>query len=85
MTVSPASPNVADLETSRQRVNALRTRLADFFVNKADVIDLMTVCMVAQEPLLTGVPNRCAWSCCSAPPTKFPNSPNWAHCATALR
>lgn len=30
----------------------MRTRLADFFVNKADVIDLMTVCMVAQEPLL---------------------------------
>lgn len=42
----------ADLESTRRRINTVRTRLADFFVDKNEIIDLMTVCMAAQEPLL---------------------------------
>ncbi len=36
----------------RERINRFRTALAGFFVGKAAIIDLMTVCAVAQEPLL---------------------------------
>src|SRR3954469_11185763 len=36
----------------RDRINRFRTSLGRFFVAKQDVIDLMTVAAVAQEPLL---------------------------------
>ncbi|MCB9673967.1 MAG: AAA family ATPase [Alphaproteobacteria bacterium] len=36
----------------RDRINRFRTSLAAYFVGKAHIIDLMTVCAVAQEPLL---------------------------------
>src|SRR5204862_5487699 len=36
----------------RSRLNRLRTSLGRFFVDKQEIIDLMTVCAVAQEPLL---------------------------------
>ena len=36
----------------RERINRFRTSLAGYFVGKAAIIDLMTVCAVAQEPLL---------------------------------
>jgi MoxR-like ATPase len=39
-------------ETLRERINRFRTSLGRFFVDKQDVIDLMTVAAVAQEPLL---------------------------------
>jgi MoxR-like ATPase len=36
----------------RERINRFRTSLASWFVDKAHIVDLMTVCAVAQEPLL---------------------------------
>jgi MoxR-like ATPase len=42
----------SEVESLRRRVNQLRHHLAQYFVNKEDVIDLMTVCTLAQEPLL---------------------------------
>lgn len=36
----------------RERINRMRTALGRFFVAKQDLIDLMTVAAVAQEPLL---------------------------------
>jgi MoxR-like ATPase len=36
----------------RQRINRFREALGRFFVDKQGLIDLMTVCAVAQEPLL---------------------------------
>ena len=36
----------------RQRLNRFRTALGRFFVAKQPLIDLMTICAVAQEPLL---------------------------------
>jgi MoxR-like ATPase len=36
----------------RARLNAFRTNLASFFVGKDHILDLMTVCAIAQEPLL---------------------------------
>ena len=36
----------------RERINRFRTSLSRFFVGKNQVIDLMTLCAVAQEPLL---------------------------------
>jgi MoxR-like ATPase len=36
----------------RTRINRFRTSLGRFFVDKQEIIDLMTVCAVAQEPLL---------------------------------
>lgn len=41
-----------DVEAIRGRINNLRLRLGDYFVDKQEVIDLMCVCMLAQEPLL---------------------------------
>ena len=41
-----------EVEGIRARLNTLRERLARYFVNKQEVVDLMTVCTVAQEPLL---------------------------------
>ncbi|HBP18934.1 MAG TPA: AAA family ATPase [Planctomycetes bacterium] len=40
------------VEGIRERVNSLRTRLARYFVQKQELIDLMTICTIAQEPLL---------------------------------
>ena len=37
----------------RKRLNLLRTSLGRFFVQKQELIDLMVVAAVAQEPLLS--------------------------------
>ncbi len=43
--------------TLRERINRFREALAAYFVDRRHVIDLMTVCAVAKEPLLlVGVP-----------------------------
>ncbi|MDF1813698.1 MAG: AAA family ATPase [Verrucomicrobiales bacterium] len=42
----------AEMEGIRQRINLVRTRLSEFFVDKQEVINLMTICAAAQEPLL---------------------------------
>src|SRR5256884_7859024 len=42
----------AEADTLRERINRFRTSLGRFFVAKQEVIDLMTVAAVAQEPLL---------------------------------
>ena len=39
-------------EETRQRINRFRTALGRFFVRKQELIDLMAVAAVAQEPLL---------------------------------
>ncbi len=39
-------------QTLRERINRFREALGRFFVDKQKLIDLMTVCAVAQEPLL---------------------------------
>src|SRR5438874_11752658 len=48
--------SLADLqeeaETIRKRVNRFRESLGRFFVNKQEIIDLMCVAAIAQEPLL---------------------------------
>src|SRR5438876_8491490 len=41
-----------DADGLRKRLNAFRTSLGRFFVEKQDLIDLMVVAAVAQEPLL---------------------------------
>ena len=41
-----------EAEDFRRRINNFRTSLGRFFVNKQDLIDLMVVAAVAQEPLL---------------------------------
>src|SRR5918995_920749 len=42
----------AEADEVRKRINRFRTSLGRFFVNKQDLIDLMLVAAVAQEPLL---------------------------------
>lgn len=42
----------ADAELLRNKINRFRTALGRFFVAKQDIIDLMMVAAVAQEPLL---------------------------------
>src|ERR1700710_1133727 len=42
----------AEADDLRVRINRFRTSLGRFFVNKQDIIDLMCVAAVAQEPLL---------------------------------
>jgi MoxR-like ATPase len=42
----------AEAETLRQKINRFRQSLGRFFVGKQELIDLMTVAAVAQEPLL---------------------------------
>jgi MoxR-like ATPase len=42
----------AEAEDLRKKINRFRTSLGRFFVQKQDVIDLMVVAAVAQEPLL---------------------------------
>ncbi len=41
-----------EVESLRNRINTVRRTLAGYFVGKQDVIDLMCVAMLAQEPLL---------------------------------
>src|SRR5688500_17459208 len=54
--VNPEDLSLADLqaeaETIRKRINRFRESLGRFFVNKQEIIDLMCVAGVAQEPLL---------------------------------
>ena len=40
------------IDEIRDRINRARRTLATYFVNKAELIDLMTLCALAQEPLL---------------------------------
>ena len=42
----------AEAQMLRERLNRFRTALGRYFVEKQPLIDLMTVCAVAQEPLL---------------------------------
>ena len=42
----------AEAETLRTRINRFRESLGRFFVNKQEIIDLMVVAAIAQEPLL---------------------------------
>src|SRR5262245_20691342 len=42
----------AEAEELRRRINRFRTSLGRFFVQKQDIIDLMLVAAIAQEPLL---------------------------------
>jgi len=55
-TAAPEDMSLADLEAEaeaiRKRLNTFRTSLGRFFVNKQEIIDLMVVAGVAQEPLL---------------------------------
>lgn len=41
-----------EVEQLRTRVNSARRALASFYVEKAEIIELMCVCTLAQEPLL---------------------------------
>jgi len=54
--VNPEDLSLADLqaeaETIRKRINRFRESLGRFFVNKQEIIDLMCVAAIAQEPLL---------------------------------
>lgn len=47
--IQDIEPQVEDLRT---RVNAMRKDLHRYWVEKAHLIDLMTICLLAQEPLL---------------------------------
>jgi MoxR-like ATPase len=53
---APDDLSLADLQAEadavRTRINRFRESLGRFFVNKQDIIDLMVVAAVAQEPLL---------------------------------
>src|SRR5271156_6962599 len=42
----------AEAEDLRKRINRFRQSLGRFFVNKQEIIDLMVVAALAQEPLL---------------------------------
>src|SRR2546421_3048796 len=42
----------AEAEDLRARINRFRASLGRFFVNKQEIIDLMVVASIAQEPLL---------------------------------
>src|SRR5256884_9580643 len=42
----------AEADTLRKRINRFRESLGRFFVNKQEIIDLMVIASVAQEPLL---------------------------------
>ena len=44
--------NASQIEEIRERISRLRKTLSSYFVGKSEIIDLMTVCTVAQEPLL---------------------------------
>lgn len=49
MSYEDLSMEAADI---RNRLNRFRTSLAKYFVNREEIVDLMVVCAVAQEPLL---------------------------------
>ena len=53
---NPDDLSLADLQAEadavRKRINRFRESLGRFFVNKQEIIDLMCVAAVAQEPLL---------------------------------
>src|SRR5438105_3934473 len=53
---NPEELSLADLQSEadaiRKRINRFRESLGRFFVNKQEIIDLMCVAAVAQEPLL---------------------------------
>jgi MoxR-like ATPase len=49
MTLAELQPEV---ETIRKRINRFRESIGRFFVNKQELIDLMCVAAIAQEPLL---------------------------------
>lgn len=42
----------AEAPALRERINRFRTSLSSYFVGKDRILDLMTVCAIAQEPLL---------------------------------
>src|SRR5215211_964750 len=42
----------SEADTVRKRINRFRESLGRFFVNKQEIIDLMCVAAIAQEPLL---------------------------------
>lgn len=48
-TLEEIRPQVEEL---RDRVNNMRMRLSEYFVDKQEVVDLMVLCTLAQEPLL---------------------------------
>ena len=48
-TFESLQPQVEEL---RQRLNRLRQNLSRYFIAKDELIDLMVVCTLAQEPLL---------------------------------
>jgi MoxR-like ATPase len=48
----PPSPSDPDPSALRMRIDRFRLALGRHFVDKQPIIDLMTVCAVAQEPLL---------------------------------
>jgi MoxR-like ATPase len=41
-----------EVEDIRSRINSLRREISRYFVEKDELIDLMAICLVAQEPLL---------------------------------
>ena len=53
---NPEELSLADLQAEadaiRKRINRFRESLGRFFVNKQEIIDLMCVAAIAQEPLL---------------------------------
>ena len=51
-TTQPKHQMTGEIEEARTRINRMRQRLANYFVDKQEVVDLMTLCAVAQEPLL---------------------------------
>src|SRR3954462_9566977 len=54
--VSPENATLQDLQAEaeelRKKINRFRSSLGRFFVQKQEIIDLMTVAAIAQEPLL---------------------------------
>lgn len=47
----------AEAQGVRERLNRFRVALSHYFVDRQSIVDLMTVCAIAQEPLLlVGVP-----------------------------
>src|SRR5271165_4985840 len=56
VTTPAEEATLADLQTEaedlRKKINRFRTSLGRFFVDKQDIIDLMVVAAIAQEPLL---------------------------------
>src|SRR5437764_9991275 len=54
--VNPEDLSLADLQAEadalRKRINRFRESLGRFFVNKQEIIDLMVIASIAQEPLL---------------------------------